>query len=385
MLFPPAEGYHVVSRRIIEAATNAGIKNQVLTIESNAESANNNENWTVVSSKVSSRFLPTVFSGFDDFLTSADVASRARFSNCNLVHILNVTKEPYAIVHNFLRVKKPLLVHFYHSPDVLTDDIFLMRNIAFKAGLHGRLLKSHVLTVNSSMYRFFTEKLCVNPEHVHFAPFPIDTNVFKPTNEKEKLREKHGLPLDRLVVAYVGSLQPARGVGDLVTAFRSISDKFPEALLLICHPQREEERKFENQIREQIRTSKLDKKVIITGLSSRINDVYNLADVIVLPLTRAYWVDPPIVLLEAMSSGTPVITTPVGAINEVAHDRENALLAKPDNPLNLAQTVIELLQNPSEARKIARNAREIIVQKYSYEPVSKDLLKIYNSILTNPD
>jgi glycosyltransferase involved in cell wall biosynthesis len=385
MLLPPAEGYHVASRKIIEAVTNAGINNQVITIESNAKSAKNNENWTAVGSKLSTRLLPAVFSGIDDMLTSVDIASRVRTSDCNLVHVLNVTKEAYAIVHNLLRVKKPLLVHFYHSPEVLSDDIFLMRNIAFKAGLHGRLLNSHVLTVNFLMYNFFIEKLGVDPEHVHYAPYPINTSAFKPFNEKEKLRIKHHLPLHRFIVAYVGSLQPARGVPDLVRAFRLVADNFPEVLLLICHPQRKEERSFENLIREQIRTSELNEKVIVRGLTSRIDEVYNAADVIVLPLTRPYWVDPPLVLLEAMSCGSTVITTPVGAISEVAQDNRNALLVEPGNPHVLAQAIVKLLENPHESRRLARKARETIIQKYAYEAVAKNLLKIYNCVLSHPN
>jgi glycosyltransferase involved in cell wall biosynthesis len=385
MLLPPAEGYHVASRKIIEAVTNAGINNQVITIESNAKSAKNNENWTPVGSKLSTRLLPAVFSGIDDMLTSVDIASRVRTSDCNLVHVLNVTKEAYAIVHNLLRVKKPLLVHFYHSPEVLSDDIFLMRNIAFKAGLHGRLLNSHVLTVNFLMYNFFIEKLGVDPEHVHYAPYPINTSAFKPFNEKEKLRIKHHLPLHRFIVAYVGSLQPARGVPDLVRAFRLVADNFPEVLLLICHPQRKEERSFENLIREQIRTSELNEKVIVRGLTSRIDEVYNAADVIVLPLTRPYWVDPPLVLLEAMSCGSTVITTPVGAISEVAQDNRNALLVEPGNPHVLAQAIVKLLENPHESRRLARKARETIIQKYAYEAVAKNLLKIYNCVLSHPN
>jgi glycosyltransferase involved in cell wall biosynthesis len=182
-------------------------------------------------------------------------------------------------------------------------------------------------------------------------------------------------------VAYVGSLQPARGVPDLVRAFRLVSDNFPVALLLICHPQRDEERSFEYLIREQIQTLKLSEKVIIRGLTSEIAEIYNAVDVITLPLTRPYWVDPPLVLLEAISCGSAVITTPVGAISEVAHDHKNALLAEPGNPQILAQAIVELIQNSSESRRIARKARETIIQKYAYEAVAKNLLKIYNFVL----
>jgi glycosyltransferase involved in cell wall biosynthesis len=381
MSFPPIEGYHVASSRIIEAAARAGMNTQVITIEKNAKKIKHTKNWTVINSTINSRFLPSILLAIDDLLTSVSMASHVGFSDCNLVHVLNLTKETYVIIHSLLRIKKPLLVHFYHSPYVLADDVFFIRNLALRSGLYGRVLDNHVLTVNYSMYKFFIEKLHVDPERVHYAPYPVDTKVFKPLNDKEELRKKHHLPLDRFIVAYVGSLQPARGISNLVNSFRFVSDRFSEALLFISHPQRTEEKIYKKYLYEQIQNLRLGKNVIIRGPIPRIEEIYNLADVVVLPLIRPYWVDPPLVLLEAMSSDCAVITTPVGAINEVIQNYKNAILTKPRDPLILAEAITDLLENPRKLRKIAHEARNTIVQKYSYEVVGRILSKIYKFVL----
>jgi len=371
----------VASRKIIEAATRAGINSQVLTIESDAGAIKNHKNWIAVSSKIKSQFLPSAFLTADDWLASVNILSRLNFSNNNLIHILNVTKEAYVIAHSLLRVKKPLLVHFFHSQHVLADDVFLMRNIALRAGLFGRVLDNHILTTTLSMSRFLVNTLGIDQGRVHYAPYPIDTDKFKPLRDIHGLREKHRLPSDHPIVAYVGSLQPARGLSVLVKAFQHVINRLPRALLLVSHPQRCEEVIYEKSLGELVRNLKIGNNVIIRGASSNIEEIYNLSDVLVLPLVRPYWVDPPLVLLEAMSSGSAVIATPVGAIGDVLSDQKNALLARFGDPLDLAEAIIQLLQNPRKSRKLGENARETVVQNYSYEVVGKNLSKIYQLVL----
>ena len=120
---------------------------------------------------------------------------------------------------------------------------------------------------------------------------------------------------------------------------------------------------------------------MIDAPSPTVQDLYNLADIVALPFTRPYWVDPPLVLLEAMSSGAVVVSTPVGALAEVLKDHENALLATPGNASSLANAIVEILENSKLALKLARKARETVVSNYSYQTVGKNLLSVYNSIL----
>ena len=388
MLFSVVEGHHVASRRIIGAAIRAGTNAHVITLEPDANAcarAENSGKWTIVNSKKSPigniGFLSSISRTIDELIKSVNVASQVKFSGCDLIHVLNITKEAYVIAHKLLRVKKPLLVHFYHSPYVLTDDVFLIRNVALRTGLYGRVLDNHVLTTNVSLYNFLVDNLGIDPERVHYAPYPVDTNTFKPSNNKESLREKHGLPPDQPIVVYVGSLNPARGISTLIRSFHNVLSRFPRALLYISHPHHKPEETYETQLRELVQNLKLQKNVLIVGPSPHVEEIYNLADVVVLPFRRPYWVDPPLVLLEAMSSGVPVVVTSVGAIGEVIRDHENALVIRPENPEILAEAIIELLENPRDSLEMGKRAHETIVQNYSYEVVGKKLLEIYDFVL----
>jgi glycosyltransferase involved in cell wall biosynthesis len=116
---------------------------------------------------------------------------------------------------------------------------------------------------------------------------------------------------------------------------------------------------------------------MMVGPSENIEEIYNLADVVVLPFQRPYWVDPPLVLLEAMSSGAVVVTTSVGAISDVVRNRENAVVVKTGSREDLADAIVGILESPNESMKMARKARETILRDYSYEAVGKKLLDLY--------
>lgn len=385
VLFPPIEGHHIASRRMIEAAARVGIHANVITIESETKNLENPKKWVILNSKagprVHFRFMPSMHSAVDDLFASVRISSQIKFADDDLIHVLNVNKEAYLFAHSLLRVKKPLLMHFYHSQQVLADDVFLIRNLAFRAGLYGRSLENHVLTVNRSLYEYFIEKLGVDDKRVHYAPYPIDTDTFKPLNDKQALREKYGIPSDRPIVVYVGSLDPVRGIFDLIKSIRLVSTYVPSILLYVSHTQRKGDETYERRFNELIRKLRLQDNVIIRGPSAHVEEIYNMTDIVILPFKRSYWVDPPLVLLEAMSSGAAVLATPVGAISEVVKDHDNAVFTKAGDPRILAKNIIELIENPGESRKIGQKARETIVQNYSYKVVGNKLLKIYDFIL----
>jgi len=385
MLSTPVEGHCVASKRIVEAALCSGLKAHIITVEPQLSQTKDSGKCTVISAKLEPHlhfsFLPSVFLAINDFMTSLEITARVKFFDYELVHVLNMNKESYLAAHKLRRIKKPLLTHFFHSPYVLSDDIFLVRKMALKAGLFGRRFHSYVLTVNVSMYNFLINELGIDPEYVRYVPYPIDINRFRPIRNKENLRGKYGLPPNRPIVAYVGSLDPARGVFDLVKSFRKVVTEVSNVLLFISHPYRKGEEFYENRLYDLTKKLKLEDRVAIRGPSANVEEVYNLADVVVLPFRRPYWVDPPLVLLEAMSSGAAVISTAVGAISEIITDHKNAVLTRPKDHSLLADAIIELVENDDEACKMAEKARETITKNYSYKAVGTRLLKTYDSIL----
>jgi len=387
MIDLPIEGNHVISKRIIDCAVLAGVDHHIITLEPFVEETRSSKEYTVVNSKYYAdntgehAVVSALSRVVNEFVSSVNVANQVKSYPCDLVHVLNFTKEAYMITHKFMRIKKPLIVHFYHSHQVLMDDVFLFRNLALRLGLFGRLLDNTVLTVNRSLAEFLVSKLGSDPDRVHYVPCPIDNKVFRPIDDKMGLREKYGLPKDKPIVTYVGSLNSARGIIELVTSFKSVLSQIPDALFYLSYPKHATESSYETLVFERIKSLKLEKNVIVSGPSRNVAEVYNLADVMVLPFSRPYWVDPPLVVLEAMSCGVPIITNSVGAIGEVAKDNDNAVIVEPGNKEALANSIVELINDKSKASRIGKNARKTIIHNNSYDIVGEKLWKIYASLL----
>jgi len=387
MLNPPIEGHHIASKEMIEASLRTGIASRVLSVESRSQKQRDNKGVITINSRITRLdgrfwFFPGVVSAFDDLLASLEILRRARFLNVDLVHVLNMNKEAFLTIRYISRFKLPVLLHFFHSSFVLRDDVFLIRKLVFKTGLYSRG-NNHVLTVNRSMLHYFVEKIRLNPKLVHYAPYPVDTDRFKPLDKKRQLREKYALSPDRPTVVYVGSLAPSRGIINLLKSVPYWTKSMPNALLFVSHPRRQGEEVYERYVQHMIRSLKLQENVVVQGPCRNIEEVYNLADLVALPFIRPYWVDPPLVLLEAMSCGSTVVTTPVGAISEVVESNEDGVFADFQEPCLLGKTIVRLLEDPQTSLTIGRKARGRVLKENSYEAVGSNLGKIYDSILNN--
>jgi len=86
-------------------------------------------------------------------------------------------------------------------------------------------------------------------------------------------------------------------------------------------------------------------------------------------------------LLEAMSCGCPVVTSPTGNQGIHAKDHEHVLLCNSDR--EFIEKTIELLKNDDLAAKLSINARKHIVDTHSWEIVNQQLQSVINTVLNN--
>jgi glycosyltransferase involved in cell wall biosynthesis len=84
--------------------------------------------------------------------------------------------------------------------------------------------------------------------------------------------------------------------------------------------------------------------------------------------------------LEAMSCGTPVISTSVGGIPEIIQHGKNGLLVPPNRPVELAYAIDSMLSNGELRKMISREAREIVEANYSKKMIIRKLRRIYEEM-----
>lgn len=88
-----------------------------------------------------------------------------------------------------------------------------------------------------------------------------------------------------------------------------------------------------------------------------------------------------LVLLEAMASGTPVVGSRLGAFPEVIQHGVTGFLVEPGNVLELRERLAELLHDPERARWMGRNARELVLERFTWRACADRCLATYAELL----
>jgi glycosyltransferase involved in cell wall biosynthesis len=90
----------------------------------------------------------------------------------------------------------------------------------------------------------------------------------------------------------------------------------------------------------------------------------------------------PMVLLEAMSAGVPVVSFSVGGIPNVLND-EAGWLVTPGDPHALAEAIRQVLLDPAEAKRRASRARAIVATRFGIDQWISSIDALYRSILAS--
>ena len=90
----------------------------------------------------------------------------------------------------------------------------------------------------------------------------------------------------------------------------------------------------------------------------------------------------PNVILEAMATKTPIISTNVGGLSEVLTDNYNSVITLPKNPGRLSSDIQRMLKDAQFRSQLARNAYKDVQEKYDITIVKKSFKDIINSTLS---
>ncbi len=179
-----------------------------------------------------------------------------------------------------------------------------------------------------------------------------------------KIKELSTFDSKSMIIA-VGRLVPKKGFKYLIGAFALVIEHIPNCELVIVG-EGPERKGMENQIK----SLGLEQNARLIGWQK--NDatlkLINQAAVLVVPsiITRDGDRDGiPNVVLEAFTCGTPVIASKLSSISEVIEHQKTGLLTEPENVIDLASAIRELLSNRDLQNKLAREAHNIAIEQFN--------------------
>jgi glycosyltransferase involved in cell wall biosynthesis len=176
---------------------------------------------------------------------------------------------------------------------------------------------------------------------------------------RTNLREELGFPAETKLVGMVANIRQTKGHEFFVRAARQVSDAHPEARFLAVG---DVDERIGRGLRELVRQLRLEDRFLFLGFRQDIPEILANLDVFVLSSTSEGF---PLVVLEAMAAGKPVVVTRSGGPEEMIRDGRDGFLVPPADVDSLAAKISALLDDPGLAAALSREARAAIAREFS--------------------
>jgi len=204
----------------------------------------------------------------------------------------------------------------------------------------------------------YKNKICI--AHEHF----LDFDTLKIRKEYKKRGN---------LVGYIGRLDEEKGALNFVRAIPEIMKEKDDLEFIIGG-----DGWLRDEIEKYIRKENLGDKVELTGWipHDEIPDYLNTLKLVVLP---SYTEGLPNLMLEAMAYGTPVLATPVGAVQDVIKDGETGFIMQDNSPECIAENVVRALDHP-DTECIMGRAEALVAQTFTYKAATERYKEIVGDI-----
>lgn len=193
-----------------------------------------------------------------------------------------------------------------------------------------------------------------------------------------RMREENGSSTDILTVLFLGRLTQPKGAFDLIEAAKYVVESNRNVRFYLCGAgERPED---EHYLAERIRDLNLEETVYLRGVvQGEIKKaIFAESNILVLP---SYSDSLGMTVMEGMAAGLPVISTPVGCLDEIVKPGINGFLFQPGNIDDLAHAILRLAANPDLREQMGFTNRNEFLNHYSLSIVIDRIEHIYQEIL----
>ena len=201
----------------------------------------------------------------------------------------------------------------------------------------------------------------------------VDIERFHPG--PDSLRGHLGIPSAAEVVGFVGRLTRDKGVPELVEAFDAILAARPNTHLLLVGWFDAAEDAIDPALRSRIQSHP---HIHYTGFVADTAPYYRVMDILVLPTWREGF---PNAVLEAAASGVPVVTTLATGSRDAVLPEVTGLLIPPGYPVAICESVLRLLCDQEQSRRMGWAARAWVLENYVNERVLGQTAEYYKSLV----
>ncbi|MBI2057598.1 MAG: glycosyltransferase family 4 protein [Candidatus Yanofskybacteria bacterium] len=205
----------------------------------------------------------------------------------------------------------------------------------------------------------------------------VDIDLFKPGVESD-FRRRFNLE-DKFIFLFAAVFDERKGVFTTINAFNETLKELPDARLVMIGIG-----KLWSQAKSLVSRLRIaDKVTFIEWLPNHeLAGIFSSVDVLVHPSEpyKGWEEQMGSTLLQASSSGLPVISTNIGGIPESIINQKTGILVEPKNIKALREAMIHLARHPEVRAEFGRQGRKHVVSEYGHKVVAGKLERFLNSL-----
>jgi glycosyltransferase involved in cell wall biosynthesis len=294
----------------------------------------------------------------------------------------------FNLLKNF-RPKLVLIPISQSTPGFLKDSIFI-RLVPKKSRtliiLHGSNLKNWLNNSSSWINRYFSDTLKNtygavvlgnNLRYLFFPWFPQEKIFVVPNGLTIKSTQRPVKNGSTIIIRYIGSLTDAKGIVEIIEAINLLKNSQNKFQLVLNGVWRDT--KIRNKCEKIIEEKSLPiyYEGQVTGEDKSL--AYSKSDIFVFTPNKPE--GHPLVIIEAMAAGLPIISTDQGAITESVFDMINGFIVKPNCPEEIAEKIKYLIDNPAERIRMGKESRRLYEENFTEEKMVGRLINVFNQVL----
>jgi glycosyltransferase involved in cell wall biosynthesis len=188
-------------------------------------------------------------------------------------------------------------------------------------------------------------------------------------------RKIFGFENNTPIVSFLGELSERKGILSLIDTASLIIEKFPQIKFVIAG----RDGGVSDLLCKRLREKQINCSFKILGFRTDPFSIIASSDIFVLPSLA----DPlPLVVLEAMHMGKPVVATRSGGAAEMVVDGETGFVVPIGDSSAMAQAIVSLLENPKRMKVMGQQAKDRVRTVFSYEQYIKNFERVFNEVVS---
>jgi glycosyltransferase involved in cell wall biosynthesis len=277
------------------------------------------------------------------------------------------THNPHALIYGApaAAIARAVAVHTKHGMNPDTPRRRWLRRIA------GKFALAHV-AVTPALARVALKSGDCEDVRLHVVPNGVDLTLFKPSRRaRAQARLELGIPGDAWVVGTVGRLAPEKDQALLIDAMANQLDERRQLIIIGDGPERA-------ALAARVAATGRARYIHMTGARSDVQNMLAAFDAFALT-SRTEGL--PLVLLEAMAMGLPVVSTAVGGIPDLVEHRVTGFLLPSGDVARLSRQLATLANDFTLSRQVGEAGRRQVLDRYSLIRMAGEYEALYSNLV----